>query len=300
VKFVPWFSHKRSSSGVPAENLRATNLQDPDLTIPGLITIDPEDIEEQGRRDLDRKSMVHFGHEPQFNLAPVFAATTAKDVGLPESNEDTYVVHVESSRAAIFDGSTESFAAQRWARLLAQHWAQSENWLDHAQREYAIAVSSMELSWAQAEAEKRGSFSTMSAIQMEAGGITATLIGDSCLFLVKSGIVIRSLPFTLETQFTSVPNALSSSPQDAILNSRALDESIWRINLMPNEVDEVVLATDAVSAWLLGDDHAQRWETLRQVTNDEEFSALVQAERSAGRMKVDDSTFVRLQIVVAE
>ena len=158
----------------------------------------------------------------------------------------------------------------------------------------------MELSWAQAAAVERGSFSTMAAIHAEEGGITATIVGDSCLFLLKDGQMVHSLPFTQESQFTSVPMALSSSLQHALANERLLDEAIFRIALDRDQADEVVLATDALSAWLLGDDQPHRWELLRQVTSDEEFTSLVHAERSAERMKVDDSTFVRLALGISQ
>jgi hypothetical protein len=230
-----------------------------------------------------------------------FSATTAKDPGIQESNEDASAWDEIRNRAAVFDGATESFAAQRWATLLAEHWSSGESdWIAKAQDAYAVAMAGIELTWAQEAAAQRGSFATIAEVKGVAGGVELTIVGDSCVFLLEGTRIVRSTPFTEEAQFSSAPLALASAAALTQANEHAMSESLWRLAIAPGAISEVLLATDAVSAWLLGEDREARMGQLLAVSNTEEFRELVHAERAAGRLKADDSTIVRLRVGTAE
>jgi hypothetical protein len=234
----------------------------------------------------------------KFNL--LFTATTAKDPGIQESNEDSSSWDEHGNRAAVFDGATESFAAQRWSRLLARHWKSESDWIAASQREYEDGLAAFELSWAQAAAAERGSFSTIAAVQASTGGLICTIVGDSCVFLINESRIVRSVPFTEEAQFSSAPFALASAQVDSDNNAQVMAESEWRIAIPESTIDQVLLATDAVSAWLLSDDQDERLAKLLSCSSDEEFSSLVHEERTNGRMKTDDSTVIRLSLEVSQ
>ena len=73
-------------------------------------------------------------------LEVAFHATASKDPTLPESNEDAWAFDEAGDGVVMLDGATESFAARRWARLLAGQWATGgADWLATAQSLYARA-----------------------------------------------------------------------------------------------------------------------------------------------------------------
>ena len=236
-----------------------------------------------------------------YTLELRYALSTAKDPGIQESNEDAWAWDEVSSRAAILDGATESFAAQRWSGLLAEKWQSGdENWVGAAQEAYAQAMEGVELTWAQEAAAERGSFATLASVRAVAGGVELEIVGDSCVFLIKGNQIVRSAPFTKEAQFSSAPQALASASILAESNEKAVAQATWRLAINSGTVEEVLLATDAVAAWLLGDDRETRLGQLHAVSDADAFRELVHAEREAGRLKADDSTIVRLTLGIRQ
>lgn len=236
----------------------------------------------------------------EYRLEFLQSFTTAKDPGIQESNEDAWAWDADKARAAVFDGATESFAAQRWSGLLSEKWQTGdENWVGSAQGAYAQAMEGVELTWAQEAAAERGSFATFASVRAVTGGVELEIVGDSCVFLIKGNRIVRSAPFTEETQFSSAPQALASAAILSESNEKAVSEAIWRLAIEPGTVEEVLLATDAISAWLLGDNRETRMGQLLAVSDAEAFKQLVHAERETGRLKADDSTVVRLALVRA-
>ncbi len=72
-----------------------------------------------------------------------------------------------------------------------------------------------------------------------------------------------------------------------------------RIRYKSLEISHVILATDAVSAWLLNEDdeiRKARRNSLLSCSNLDEFKSLVELERANHSMKIDDSTVVVLEI----
>jgi len=229
----------------------------------------------------------------------VLAVTTGKDPGVPDSNEDAWAQHSSGNGVIVLDGATESFAARRWARLLAAAWASGEQgWLQSAQAQYARSMQGVSLTWAQEAAAERGSFATVAAIRGTDQGIDATCVGDTCLFLVAGDRLVESHPLTSADQFTSAPVALPSDPAGLDAAVELLRDQ-RRTLPVPAHGLEAWLATDAVAAWLIDADETARNDrvrAVREVTGDQDFTALVARERAAGRMKTDDSTLVRVAL----
>lgn len=238
-------------------------------------------------------------------IAAMFRATISKDLQIEGSNEDTYCLRLkeERPRAAVFDGASESFAARRWARYLADEWGKTPtrdwSWVERAQERYTRNISTLELSWAQEAAMQRGSYSTIAYVQFEEDWLFFSAVGDSNIFLLSNDEIRFSYPYVQESQFTSAPNALSSNPIDLRRNRENLLSGLDRIRYKSLEISHVILATDAVSAWLLNEDdeiRSARRNSLLSCSNLDEFKSLVELERANHSMKIDDSTVVVLEI----
>lgn len=223
--------------------------------------------------------------------------TTSKEPG--STNEDAALWSTNFSAAAVFDGATESFAASRWVNILTKQWeANSRLDLPLAQREYEEQISQLPLSWAQSEAIHRGSFATFATIRPVSGGLMATLVGDSAIIIYKRGEITDSFPFTTSEEFTSVPDALPSSPALLEIGTTLLSRGTWTIGVSPESTSYIVLATDALAAWLLVSGvHARRQRFLEVIRcrSCETWETLVKRERRMGRMKIDDTTVMVLE-----
>lgn len=262
-------------------------------------SVGAEDVETAPRVTPGVRGAYDVG-DPCYRLALAGAFTFAKDVDLGDSNEDCWSLVLEAHRAAVFDGATESFAAQRWARLLAEQWAEpSDDWLADAQRAYSQALAGLSLSWAQEAAVARGSHATIAALAATADGLRLEAVGDSCILLVRDEELLLSHPLASSNDFTSAPAALST---DGALLERCWQALTAGTRLVPATEacpTHAILVTDAVAAWLLDDDPDARQARLLQlmgISKDEEFADLIASERQAHRMKVDDSTAVVLRI----
>lgn len=226
--------------------------------------------------------------------------TCSKDPGMEDSNEDVLLFLADDSRAAVFDGATESFAARRWARLVASCWEQdADDFMARAQAEYALGASHRAVSWAEEEASQRGSFTTIAAIQAVPGGLRTTIVGDSSVLFLSRDEITDSFPYATAEEFGSTPLALCSDAASLSLCVDVLRRSTWLLPVDTSVVTDVLLVTDAVAAWLLVGDAAARVErvrALRYIDTPEQWRNLVHAERSSGRMKTDDSTVILISI----
>ncbi len=63
----------------------------------------------------------------------------------------------------------------------------------------------------------------------------------------------------------------------------------------------LVLMSDAVGAWFMKsiEDVDDKWKQLLTINDTDTFRALVQGEREAHHMRVDDSTFVDLRYAIS-
>jgi len=226
--------------------------------------------------------------------------TCSKDPGMEDSNEDVAHFVADGNRAAVFDGATESFAARRWARLVASCWAaDADDFIARAQAEYALGASDRALSWAQEEASQRGSFTTIAAIQAAPGGLRTTIVGDSSVLFLNRDEITDSFPYATAEEFGSTPLALASDAASLRLCVDVLRSSTWLLPVDTSVVTEVLLVTDAVAAWLLIEDPVARTDrvhALRNIDTADQWRDLVHTERASRRMKTDDSTAILISI----
>lgn len=241
---------------------------------------------------------IHLRH----GLTVAFAGTYPKDDQQPQTNEDAWAIHTPSGAVVVFDGATESFAARRWVSILAAQWrAQGHVDLAAAQATYRES-SPRASSWAQEQAAARGSFTTIAALTPDVKAWNTQIVGDSAVLILRDGVIIQARPFTSATEFSSAPDALASHHDLCDAGIESLQSGTQELEIpyvRPNESTHVVLATDAVAAWLLVDEAAARAERVRALLacgEDRDWGDLVRRERASGSMKVDDSTVVILTV----
>ena len=118
------------------------------------------------------------------------------------------------------------------------------------------------------------------------------------MFLIDDKEITFSYPYVSETQFTSAPLAVSSRPDNLKMNKDNLLMGMDRLRFRALGTKQILLATDAVSCWLLADNQQIRAGRLAQLLNCKtpfEFQQLVVEERTNKNMHIDDSTVVLLR-----
>ncbi|MFE9174368.1 hypothetical protein ACFYNZ_33860 [Streptomyces kebangsaanensis] len=231
--------------------------------------------------------------------------------------------------AAVSDGASESLLAGSWAERLVADAVESmslgHDWWDDVNM---FAVDLLErsaplweayLEWYRADREARGrpitwyeqpglekgAFATVLGAEVRAtvpsdGTLNwswhAFALGDSCLFHLRDGVVRRAFPLEDVEGFGITPQLLGSRNHDTALVAERLQ--LAHGTLAPG--DEVLLASDALAAWLLSPDHGYRapgtlLATLAEV-GDEPFTEWVQDQRARGLMRNDDVIFIRIRV----
>jgi hypothetical protein len=215
--------------------------------------------------------------------------------------------------AAIADGASEGLLSDLWARCVAgaairqdfDHWNWERLWSDASgrwnrfqRRKLADGRALTGLpAWMEEPALAPGAFTTLAAISIAASGLwRAFAIGDSCLFHVQGGRVAAVWPYASSAQFSNQPYLLGS---EKAANELLAAHAVSTAGTCQSG-DLLVLATDAVAAWLLREMESGREisQTLQDLgTKDGAgFTSLVQAARARGEMRNDDSTLLKIQL----
>ncbi|MGW2763155.1 hypothetical protein [Streptomyces sp. NPDC001275] len=231
--------------------------------------------------------------------------------------------------AAVSDGASESLLAGAWAKRLVTDAVESmslgHDWWDDVNMFVVdfMGRSALRweayLEWYRAEREARGrpitwyeqpgldkgAFATVLGAEVRAtvpGGSTvdwswhAFALGDSCLFHLRDGVVRRAFPVEDVEGFGITPQLLGSRNHDTTLVAERLQ--LAHGTLAPG--DEVLLASDALAAWLLSPHHEHQapgtlLATLAEV-GVEPFTEWVEDQRARGLMRNDDVTLIRIRV----
>lgn len=217
-------------------------------------------------------------------------------------NEDFF--RVTTDEFIISDGATESFNPALWARIIVEKYISTTHparkFLETAQQAYREKNRNVVLKWYQEELFEKGSFATLLAtryirsrrrIEMEG-------VGDSCAFILYPGkdqpAVLFSWPYREPGQFALRPILLPSKGK--FEKSRHWSKMAFTVR--KNSAVTLILATDALSCWILENRHEP--EKLRQLLNihtANAFRAFVEEKRQLKEMKIDDVTIIRREIV---
>ena len=247
--------------------------------------------------------------------------TLAKDPEQPGAYQDACCVDTERHVASIADGVSSSLFSGPWAAILAEAVvADGPNpgdpekfaaWLKRQRERWAASIDTSSLAWFQKAKLPMGAFSTLLYARVCAvddaghhapmvagafGGyrLTAFALGDSCLFQIRGGELVRSFPLETSAQFEADPIVLGSVDlkRDHLLQFATLDEMCY-----PG--DELILCTDAGAEWAAQcyeQGEGPVWNDFWHMSEDEWRSGVAWL-RQERQMRIDDSTMLMVRIV---
>lgn len=222
---------------------------------------------------------------------------TVPKAGADAASEDAADVRVEAwpVRAAVADGATESAFAGLWARTLVEELLAQPAATEEA---YAAAVEAGRASWAAAVADRlddrpwyvrakaeEGAYATALGVALhEDGTWAAVAAGDCCLFHLRDERPVATWPYDAPDAFTNRPSLVPSRPGRPVPAPRTTSGR-WQSG------DALLLATDAVAAWLL-----RRGPTRGLEVPPSTFGEVVEHARAKGVLRNDDATLLVLTI----
>ena len=234
-------------------------------------------------------------------LASATAWWAPKAGNAAQEYEDAYAVEAAALRFAVADGASETSFAKQWAEMLVDRFVHEppapaglREWIAPMQAAWAGANQPKATAWYAEEKARDGAFSSLLGLAIDHGRWRAMAIGDSCLFVVRSGKILRAFPLDKAEQFSNRPVLLSSV---ARANQRVWDEVRSDEGELQGR-DQLLLMTDALAQWFLVEAEMGRrpWAALAKATTQEAFSAFVDLLRSGGALRNDDTTLVRIEV----
>ena len=242
----------------------------------------------------------------------VFAETIAKHGGSPGDAEDVFARSGDDRCVAVCDGASVSFDSRTWATVLAQAFAAdppqetdvlTRAWIAGVAARYRADAEREDWSWAQEEAYRLGSFSTLLGVRAceRHDGVHLVAVGDSVAVLVDGDRRRESFPYTGASEFTLNPDLCSTVDRHNVAgpdgNLKRAKTDYWSLSGMAEPI--LLCMTDALAEWALGrkaepvaDGETGVWTRLCALRTQEELLAMVNEEQVARRMRQDDVTLV--------
>jgi Protein phosphatase 2C len=233
-----------------------------------------------------------------------------------EQCEDAFACSPSSAIVAVCDGAGRAFESRLWARLLAEGfvensplgWSPGEllDWVDATAALWKRSIPWDDLDVFQEGAARSGSASTLIGLQFEALSPQATngtwrclAVGDSCLFQISDGCLVKALPLTKSGDFGLRTPLLSTNRNMNEQSAGKLEpeEGIWQ------KGDRFFLLTDAIAQWFLSE-HEQNslpapWDILGSL-EEQPFKTFVEDRQARGLMRKDDVTVFRVDVGVRQ
>ena len=221
-----------------------------------------------------------------------------------DPNEDSYAHSDRLGTYAVSDGASISYDSASWSRILVRRFARrpdvTSQWLEEATSEYLSLHDRDNLPWMKQAALDRGSFASLLGLRFVAlrDAIQIFAVGDTIAALCDGNRILSTFPYSEPLQFDASPQLLSTKPaQNGFFT---MPESIggrineWSLAGLTSPI--VLCATDALGRWLLDNREADPSPiaTLCGISTLKEFRSFVHAERTAGRMRRDDTTLLAL------
>ena len=217
-------------------------------------------------------------------------------------------------RFAVTDGAAEASFSQQWAKQIARGFVKrrlgvplTAEELKPLQEEWQKTVHRRPLPWYAEQKAEQGAFSSLLGLEVfEAvnGAATAlawraVAVGDSCLFQVEMGQVSKAWPIANSADFGNTPSLLCSN---AANNGDGLEAAGAQAAAGGcGRGTAFYLMTDALSCWFLREHERGKepWRILTDLGTDEgqPFAKLVGDLRTAGDLKNDDVTLLRIDIL---
>jgi len=243
--------------------------------------------------------------------------TLAKDPEFPHENQDAWRIDGPRGIAAIADGTASGIFCRQWARILTDAAVEDPpdledpagfaGWLARQRAAWSRSLDTSKLAWYQKPKLREGAFATLlwvrflpeeaaldsSRAAAGCGRLRGFAIGDSCLFLVRCGAVVRRFPIQSAAQMDDSPLVLGSVDlnRDGLIRFDRFEEACLPADL-------IVLCTDALAEWALRQEESGRppqWEDywdMPERTWEEEILAL----RAAREIRHDDTTLLLIRV----
>lgn len=222
--------------------------------------------------------------------------------------EDAFCWDVQTGCCALADGATDSAFQRLWARLLVEAFVRRPpspftedalgdwllEWLPGVQKQWHDAIDWQAIPWhGLNKARQVGGQATFLGLCCLADDARwlGVAVGDCNLFHVSaSGDLLHSAPLAASANFGNAPMALSSINR----NPSLFREHLFWLEGSLRTGEHLLLATDALAAWLLAAVEAgeQPVQRLLAVDNDAQFSGLVDELRAGKRLRNDDTTLL--------
>ena len=243
----------------------------------------------------------------------------AKEFWLPKRGnteaeyEDAFHRAPDNCRFAVADGATETSFSGIWAKQLVRAFTNGNlsvplalEELDRLQIKWRQIVHRRELPWYAEEKADAGACATFLGLEFsehnsETGAENiwrATAAGDSCLVQVRVNEILRAFPLCESGSFSNCPSLLCSTP---VFNETSRGDLIKAASGSWGCDDTFLLMTDALACWFFKEREQgnQPWNVLRDLDTDGHisFKELVSDLRSDGRIRNDDVTLLRIDIL---
>ena len=220
------------------------------------------------------------------------------------------------ARYVVVDGATEAYDSIRWVRQLVtaflgldherpalteaglDGWIRQmqQRWLDEAPRAFASVFEERKF-------HDDGSFATFLGCEVhDLDGPRpywrAAALGDAVLFHVREGQRVTHFPELAPEDFGLTPDGVFTQPSQRERMRCALRLTGGELRVG----DLLYIATDALAAWLVEEDRRNGracWRRLATVEHPAAFRRFVAEERNARRMKNDDVTLLRVEVLPA-
>jgi hypothetical protein len=242
----------------------------------------------------------------------------AKEFWLPKRGsseaeyEDSSSIAKDNCRFAVADGAAETTFSRVWAKQLVRAFTKNKlsipialHELEPLQNCWQKIVRRRPLPWYAEEKANNGAFAAflgleLSEHQTEVGikrKWQAIAVGDCCLVQVRGNEIIIAFPLADSRSFTSRPNLLSSLPS----SSESVSELYLNCSGSWGCEDVFLLMTDALACWFFKEQEQgnEPWNLIRDLDTygQVSFEKLVTDLRSEGRLKNDDVTLVRIDVL---
>lgn len=209
---------------------------------------------------------------------------------------------------AVADGATETSFSGIWAQMLTgafgrglfpcDDFGQWQEPLLRLRQDWWLGISQRSLPWYAEEKLRAGAFSTLMGLTLRScePRWQAAAIGDSTLFQVREGNLIRAFPLTRSEEFSSRPYLISSKFESNgdLRDYLLFDSGQWQ------QGDTFYLMTDALACWALREHERGRapWADLLEVVTDEavHFEQWIGELRATLRLRNDDVTLLRVDL----
>lgn len=230
-----------------------------------------------------------------------------KDVRHSGEFQDAYDLDPQRGIAAIADGVSSGIFSAAWAKLLTQSVVAEppklgdngalSGWLATERKAWREPIDEENLPWFQKPKLQQGAYTTLLWVQLEQYGdeleYHAAAIGDSCLFHLRGECLLTAFPMENSAAFAEDPVVIGSvnRKQDHLLEFQECRDAV-------RPGDLLVLATDAVAAWVMSEYELGRtpqldaWWGMSQ----EAWRGMILELRDENQLRYDDSTVVLLKI----